>query len=82
MLRRTQRRPDITDVVHTLLGVMTHLYVLINPLNGVLIFLLYLIYEYTENKERHDSLSEDVLEFLIGFVGASLTTLALSLLAR
>lgn len=82
MLGKPQRKPDITDVIHVLLGVITHFYVLISPLNAVFIFTLYLIYQYFSYKEKHNSISEDVLEFGIGFIGASLTTLTLSLLTH
>lgn len=79
MLRKTQRVLDPTDVAHTLLGALTHLYVLTNPVNGVLLFSLYMIYQYFSYREKHDSLAEDILEFVVGFAGASVATLLLRL---
>ena len=83
-LRYLKRRPKrrlkklysfLTDLAHTLLGVLIIVLTKVNPLASILLFLTFLVYELDEDWHLHDQAYQDILELMIGMVISSIVYL-------
>jgi hypothetical protein len=65
----------LTDLAHTLLGVLIIVLTKVNPLASILLFISFIIYELDEDWHISDQAYQDILELLVGMVISSIVYL-------